>query len=391
MMSIIDYIRKYGQFDYDELPFNNVDALILSQFSYFKFDGLLPEVGQNLPNVTVSQLSKMPDAQMMFADKRWEKNNRALFEAMSNNRRFSFLRLNHYINIIDDEWDIQFSAITIFLPDNSAHVVFRGTDETFTGWKEDLNMSFMTPIPAQEKALDYVNYVASLLEGDFTIGGHSKGGNLAVYAAMMCSSDIRSRIAKIYNQDGPGFTAKTLAASAYADIKGKIIKLVPHSSIVGMLLDSHEEYEIVACKNFGILQHDPFNWLVEGTDFIYRNELTKHIALQNASVNEWADALSDEELKSFTDAVFDVFERSGVSDLVEYYKNPVESTKKILQAASQMSQDRQEMLKAVMAVLLECVLEQIKDQVKDQFKEPLMEIDQMKEQIRDLLKPISHK
>lgn len=360
MMSIIDYIKKYGNLDYSELPFNDVDALILSQFAYFKFDGLIPEVGQDKPYVTVSQLSKMPDAHNMFADERWAKNNKALFEAMSNNRRFSFIRLNHYINIIDEKWDIQFSAVTLLLPNDVAHVVYRGTDETFTGWKEDLNMSFMTPIPAQEKAVDYLNYVAPLIEGDFTVGGHSKGGNLAVYAAMMCSSDIRERITVIYNHDGPGFSKKVLEGADYETVREKIIKLVPHSSIVGMLLTASEDYEIVACKNFGILQHDPFNWIVEGTDFVRRNELSKHIAVQNATVNEWAEGLSDEELKAFTDIVFDVFERSGVTDLVEYYKNPVESTKKILSAANEIPEKQHLMLKSILSALSDSFVEQIK-------------------------------
>ena len=367
-MSITDYIKKYGHLDYNELPFNNVDALILSQFAYFKFDGLIPEVGENKPYVTVSALSKMPGADGMFADERWAKNNRAMFDAMINNKRFSFVRLNHYINIIDDKWDIQFSAVTMLLPNGRTHVVFRGTDETFTGWKEDLNMSFMTPIPAQEKAVDYLNYVAPLIENDFTVGGHSKGGNLAVYASMMCSADIRSRIEKIYNHDGPGFSAKSLAEGNYEAVKEKIIKLVPHSSIVGMLLMSEEQYEIVACKNFGILQHDPHNWIVEGTDFVRRNELTRHIAVQNASINEWAGKLSDEELKTFTDTVFDVFDRSGITDLVDYYRNPVESTKRLLSAAAEIPPEQLQLLKIILTALSECFAGQVKEQVMEQVK-----------------------
>lgn len=359
MPNIIDYIKKYGDCEYSELPFNDVDSLILSQFSYLKFDGLVPQVGQNLPPITIANLSKMPDVDNLFSDERYAKVNRSFFEALATHRRFSFIRLNYYINLVDEKWEMQFSAITCLLPNDHVHVVFRGTDESIIGWKEDLNMAFMSSIPAQEKALDYLNYVSALIEGDFTVGGHSKGGNLAVYAAMMCSSDIRERITEIHSHDGPGFSRKVIRGDEFERIRQKVRKFVPHSSIVGMLLQTQEDYEIVACRNFGLLQHDPFNWIVEGCDFVKRDDLTEHIMLGNDSINAWAQSMSDEELMAFADQLYDVFERAQITDLNEFYRAPAATMKRFLEAAEQIDDKNRKMLREMGRNLAECFKDQV--------------------------------
>ena len=150
------------------------------------------------------------------------------------------IRLNHYIDLISDKWEMQFSAVTAYLADGLTHVLFRGTDETMIGWKEDFNMAFMTPVPAQVKAVDYLHYAAERIRGGFSVGGHSKGGNLAVYSAMKCSRLVRERITSIYSQDGPGFTKETLEDGDFDAIKDRIQKYVPHSSIIGMLFQTQE-------------------------------------------------------------------------------------------------------------------------------------------------------
>lgn len=383
MFNIIDYVKKYGNIGYEEMPFNDVDRLILSQFSYFKFDGLLPEVGMQEPYVTIKELSRMENVDALFSDERYAKNNMALFDAMAEHPRFSFVRLNHYINIVDEAWEIQFSAITALLPSGHTHVIYRGTDETIIGWKEDLNMGFMTPIPAQEKALDYINYVAPLIQGDFSVGGHSKGGNLAVYASMMCDEDVRSRITGVYSHDGPGFTKQILEESHFGRIQSRVHKLVPHSSIVGMLLTSQEDYEVVACKNFGILQHDPFNWIVEGTDFVKKDDVVAHMKVNTNSINAWAENLTAKEFRLLSDNIYNVITEAGIDDLNDIYKNPAAAFKNIAEAVHNLPDDQRQKVQDIMKMLVECIKDQAHDQLDRLLADELDKIDKIRTLMQD--------
>lgn len=370
-MNIIDYVKKYGETDYATLPFNNVDRLILSQFSYFKFDSLVPQVGEDKPSVTIGHISRMPEVDELFQDERYAKNNRALFDAMAEGSRFSLIRLNYFIDIRDEEKEIQFSAITAFLPDGETHIIYRGTDESIIGWKEDLNMAFMTPIPAQEKALDYINYVAPLIEGDFSVGGHSKGGNLAVYASMMCSSDIQSRITRIDSHDGPGFTKDVLEGIDFERIRDKVHKYVPRSSIVGMLLTTMEDYEVVSCKNFSILQHDPYNWIINDTDFAKKDQVYKHKQIQDGAINKWAESLSVDEIKELSDNLYEVFTKADIDDLNDIYLYPTQSARKLMDAIETLPENKMQAVKDVLDYLIMLMLDDAKVGF-DEMREELM-------------------
>ena len=197
--TIIDYLKEYADVSLKDEPMNDVDSLVLCQFSYLKFDGLVPLVTENGRSVSLQQLYEHSDYEKLYGDERYEKENRALFEAMRKCVRFRNMKLNCYINIIEAQADFetQFSAVTFLLEDGTMYVAFRGTDETMVGWKEDFNMAFLSPVPGQEFAVKYLNMVTARLPRDFYVGGHSKGGNLAVYAAMNCYPQARDRIRKI--------------------------------------------------------------------------------------------------------------------------------------------------------------------------------------------------
>ena len=178
--TVIEYLQKYGDISFREKPLNDVDSLALCQLSYLKFDGMVSDVRHNGPSVTLREIAERPDVDKLFGDVRFEKENRALFEGMLSGRRFRDMKLNCYINLVEKEWETQFSAITFILDDGTLFLAFRGTDETIIGWKEDFNMAFLSPVPGQEYSVKYVNMVTGWLHQPFYIGGHSKGGNLAV-------------------------------------------------------------------------------------------------------------------------------------------------------------------------------------------------------------------
>ena len=259
--TVIEYLKKYGDIPFREKPLNDVDSLALCQLSYLKFDGMVSDVRHNGPSVTLQEIAKRPDVEQLFGDVRFEKENRALFEGLLSGRRFRNMKLNCYINLVEKEWETQFSAITFILDDGTLFLAFRGTDETIVGWKEDFNMAFLNPVPGQEYSVKYVNMVTGWLHQPFYIGGHSEGGNLAVYSAMKCAPFVRKRIQKIYSLDGPGFRPEVLKECHYNAIEDKVVKLLPHSSMIGMIFERDIHYRVVESKNHGLLQHDPFSWL----------------------------------------------------------------------------------------------------------------------------------
>lgn len=361
--NIIDYVRQYGHLSFEEKPFDKIDALILSQFSYFKLGEHVPSVGTMLPSVSIEQIAASETADLLFSDGRFRKNNRDLFDAMASSKRFSGIKLNHYVDIVTDRWEMQFSAVTAQLSEDVTHIAFRGTDESIVGWKEDFNMAYMTPVPAQIKAVDYLNYAAERIKGDFSVGGHSKGGNLAVYCAMKCPEDVRRRITRIYSHDGPGFPKQTLTESDFEAIKDRIEKYVPRSSIVGMLLQSQEQYKVIEAYSVGILQHDPFNWVVEGDDFIYRDDVAGRYEISDASVNEWAKRADPEEMKVLVDKIYEIFTVAEITDLNDFKGNITTLMQKAGKVLYRTDKEDRKRIKEVLSVFVSSVKDQIKEHV----------------------------
>ena len=284
--TVIEYLQKYGDISFREKPLNDVDSLALCQLSYLKFDGMVSDVRHNGPSVTLREIAERPDVDKLFGDVRFEKENRALFEGMLSGRRFRDMKLNCYINLVEKEWETQFSAITFILDDGTLFLAFRGTDETIIGWKEDFNMAFLSPVPGQEYSVKYVNMVTGWLHQPFYIGGHSKGGNLAVYSGMKCAPFVQKRIQKIYSLDGPGFRPEVLKECHYNAIEGKVVKLLPHSSMIGMIFERDIHYRVVESNSHGLLQHDPFSWLVEEDHFVDVGDIYESQKIMNEAVAE---------------------------------------------------------------------------------------------------------
>ncbi len=369
MRSIVDYIKNHGSSDLTSLPLNEVDSLILCQLSYLKFDKVLPPPDDNSPGVVLKDLSEHPDLDTLFEDKRYGKKNRALFEAAVSSDRFAKMRLGNYVSITDPDYEVQFSAVTFLFENGLFYVAFRGTDETLIGWKEDCNMALLSPIPSQEKAVAYLNRIGRITHGDFLIGGHSKGGNLAVYAASNCQPDISERILSIYNHDGPGFPQGTLMETeGYKKIRPRIRKYIPHSSLVGMLMESHEPYEVVECRKFGILQHDPYNWIVDKTAFKRAGSLYEHAVVQDDSINRWICEMMPDERKVFVDSLFDVLTASGAKTLPDIMSDWRANSKAMKEAIENVDPTSREILQKILSNLFDILQEEMRLKVEERFK-----------------------
>ena len=222
-----------------------------------------------------------------------------------------------YVNESDHVKEMQFSAVTYILPDNRVYIAFRGTDDTLVGWKEDLNMAFVYPVPSQARALVYLLEIATRIPGKLIIGGHSKGGNLAVYSAFASPQSVQRRILLIYDHDGPGFKEGVLDCEGYRRIEDRISKTIPQSSLIGMLLEGHKKYTVVESSRIGVMQHDPFSWKIDGDGFVTAEEVSDGAKYMNRTIRDWLDGLSQDDREKFADLLFGVLDAGDAKSFSE--------------------------------------------------------------------------
>ncbi|ERI92661.1 hypothetical protein HMPREF1982_02270 [Clostridiales bacterium oral taxon 876 str. F0540] len=311
----MDYLDWRGDLSMTVSQFNEVDNLILAQLSYVDFENIVPGIDSN-KSISVKEASdlffQIYEESKIMLEESVAKVSVCLMKKMAQCERFSKLRLSKYVNKIQYEEQKQFSAINIELNDETIYVAFRGTDDTLVGWKEDFNMSFMTTIPAQLEAVDYLTETTIGRKNKIRIGGHSKGGNLAVYAAVKCCSEIKENIIEVYNNDGPGFSREMINSIEYREIRNRIKTIVPQTSIVGMMLEHEEEYIVVSSKQKHIMQHYAMSWEVLGKQFVYVSGITEGSRRIDAILKAWLNNMDTDERERFVDSLFYIFEAADI-------------------------------------------------------------------------------
>jgi hypothetical protein len=316
LKSIIEYAEMEFR-TLDEKPFGPVDSLILSQLAYINFEGLVPGPADGLKTVRIADCLRAELFTSMFFETRDPKNNKRLLQAVAASPRFRDIEMSSFVSEFDPVSEKQFSAITYILPESTEYIAFRGTDNTLIGWKEDFNMAFVYPVPSQKRAFEYLLDISQRMSGNLIIGGHSKGGNLAVYSAFMAPQSVQRRILNIYDHDGPGFREGILDGEGYLHIEDRIAKTVPQSSLIGMLLEGHKKYTVVESSRFGVMQHDPFSWKVAGNDFVTTEEVSDGAKYMNRTIRDWLNTLSQEEREKFTDLLFGVLDAGDAKTFSE--------------------------------------------------------------------------
>lgn len=366
--TIHSYLKEYGDISFSERPMNDVDSLLLCQFAYLKFDGLVPDISEDKPSVTLTELDRHPDREGLFADERFEKDNRELFEGMLSGRRFRNIKLNCHINVVEKEWEAQFSAVTVILEDGTIYVVFRGTDETIVGWKEAFNMAFLSPVPGQALSAKYLNTVTERFSAHFYVGGHSKGGNLAVYSAMNCVPQVQERILKIYSMDGPGFRPEVLRECGYDRIADRVVKLLPHSSVIGMIFEWDTGYQVVESRSFSLAQHNPYNWKIKNGEFVAAEDIYERARLTDNAINEWLISQNEDRIKLFVDTLYQVISASEADDLIAFTADWRKSMNGVISAFKEVDEDTKKMLQEAVKDLFELAKARVKEELVKPFK-----------------------
>ncbi|MDD3394109.1 MAG: DUF2974 domain-containing protein [Anaerotignum sp.] len=313
MTNVFDYLLWRGDLTLEQSPFQDVDGLILSCLSYHYFTEVLKQY-ESAP-VRIEELAKkvkaLPAEKLRVRDPQ----DVALLQLVGKSRRFQNMEVCLYVDHVDAEKEAQFSAVTILLGDGTFFVAYRGTDMTLVGWKEDFNMSFLDFVPAQIMAAIYLLYAAQNLSGAIRMGGHSKGGNLAVFAAAVCPRKTQDRILCVYNYDGPGFQEGMLRFQGYNDIIPKVHSFVPQSAVIGMLLSHQGGYTVVRSAEKGLLQHDPYSWEILGADFVRLEDVSKESKFWDKTLKSWLNSLSQQKREKFVDALFELLSTNYTDEL----------------------------------------------------------------------------
>lgn len=363
MNTILDYLEWRGDIPFSASPFNEVDALILSQLSYCDFSGVISD--------NISDLRNFDDVTAAFFDR--EKTlgitspggvinplTFKLLEKCAESERFKTLRLFAYVEELDKKTELQFSCFSALIPDGTIIITFRGTDSTLTGWKEDFNMSIMDEVPSQKQAVNYLNWIGKKNHKPIILCGHSKGGNLSVFSGAFAKPQITKRIKQIYNNDGPGFLSSVLSQKEMEKVTPKIFTFIPQASIVGRLLEHSEESMIIESSGTdGIMQHDPFSWNIKGKNFVKLEKLTKESDIVNDTIKAWLNKVDIAKRKLFVDTLFQIFEKTKIDTLTELGSNWLKTATFMLKSLNQVDPETKEVLKSEIFALFDCAKQSI--------------------------------
>ncbi len=310
-MSILKYIEKYKNYSFEEKELNEVDIAIFSVLAYLSFDEIFTSKRMLIPALK----SLLKKDKTYYKDMYRGPSFRKYIEAVSKAKRYRAVSISNYIDEIDYKAEKQFSAITYHIPRHGHIVLFRGTDRKLISWKEDFNLSFSKTIPAQKAALSYLNKMLLKYRGPFIVAGHSKGGNLSVYASSNAIKIFQHKIKEVYSFDAPGFD-KTLIETI-EKYKDRIKNYYPKDSVVGMILYNSGISYFVDSYKARLQQHDVLNWKTS-EDMFLPAEQSKFSKFINEVLNEWVNAYDVKQKEKFFAELFDLLEAkegTKVSDM----------------------------------------------------------------------------
>ena len=356
MKNMLDYIKGFGHVSFEERAFSEIDALVLTELEYLPLEKVVPsdENGENF--VTVKEIAEymqehkqelFDENPMMITEERHE-----VSQVIADAPRFQSLKFFGVVSVWDKDTTKQFAAVTVEVEPSVRLVVFRGTDETLIGWKEDFLMTYSPLVAAQTDAKEYLAKQASLWGGDLMISGHSKGGNLAIYAAATQEEDVQLRIVDIFCFDSPGLYRSVLETKGYQNIVPLAMRYIPQDSLVGLMLESEVPYVIVKSNATGAMQHSAMTWEIEDGQFIKMEKLTKNSQLNDQTFKKWTESVSDEELELFWNVFFELLFSVGIDTVNDLYGQFMHYVQEFLKAAGNMDEEKRELLTRIALLLV---------------------------------------
>jgi hypothetical protein len=355
MATLFDYLSWRGDLSFTLTPFNPVDNVIFSQLSYLPLDGIVPgpqdNNGISLTHAAGLFNEKMLDKASSFQRSIMFKDDPDFISALGSTERFGNCGLRGYVNHIDTVQEKQFCALCIIPAGEYCFIAYRGTDTNFVGWKEDFNMWFNDAIPAQLEAVRYLEKMAGMVEGPLRLGGHSKGGNLAVYAAAFCNEETRRRITDIYSNDAPGFHKHVIKSRGYKEIADRIRSFIPQSSVIGMLLEHGSDYTVVKSSQTGLLQHELYSWEVTHNDMVRAGKVTQGSRFVNKTLGEWISNLDYDQRQQFTEALFTIIGASQAKSVYELTNDRFKAMGRMIQSLGNIDKPTKTLIRKTITAL----------------------------------------
>ncbi len=357
MANIDDYILWRGDISFKVSPFNHIDSIVLCQILYAQLDTIVPSdlkktisLSTAAQNYFDSKLNKINLGALI------NKKTADFFYSVGQSERFSNILLCGFRNIYDEKKEIQFAAMSALLPTGELCVIFRGTDDTIVGWKEDFNMSFLSPVPAQEHALTYLEDVSAHFYKKIYVMGHSKGGNLAVYSSAFCNSKTSKKIISVFDNDGPGFLKEINDQKCVKHNSKRVHSVIPESSIVGILLERHNKPTyILSSEKSSILQHDIFTWQLECNQFIIAPKQNITGEVTSKAVETWLHSISKEKREEFVNDLFSVLSATKAKTLQELNDDWVKNSMLIIKKMRDMDKDTKNKTYEILKVFFHAV------------------------------------
>lgn len=353
MGNMMDYLDWRGDLTLEREPFGEVDNLLMTYLAYVRMDGIAPTFGE--PKKSLREISKVIFETHSVEKLKKEKSlTRLAWKVMAKlveSARFGNIWIQNYVNYVSQEKEVQFCAMEILLDDGTSFVAYRGTDDTIVGWKEDFAL-VMGEVTAQVAAVDYLNRVGGESERMLRVGGHSKGGNLAVYASARCKEEVRKLILKVYDNDGPGFRKEFLESPELLAITPKIIRIIPEYSIIGLLLLHNVEPLVVKSSQKVAMQHDGMTWEVLGNHFVHAKEVNAASIVFDKVLKDWMGEIEEERRAAFIDDFFSVLQAPGVETLTELQDGGMRNLKAILSRADELQPESKKIIRQLLKGLL---------------------------------------
>lgn len=355
MANLMDYLDWRGDISLEKDPFNEVDNLILAELAYVDFSGCVPGLDSG------RRVSVREAAEHFWSQHTREEvmESRTLYhlaplilEKLPEAPRFAGMELAGYTDVVSAADAEQMAAVTCFLPDGTAYAAFRGTDDTIAGWKEDFTLSFLSQTPGQARAAEYLTEMFKGTEMPIRVGGHSKGGNFAVFASAFCAPEVRTRIREVYTNDGPGFLEYVTAREEYRGILPRIVSIIPEQSVFGLLLDSGYGHLVVRSDKKGLWQHDGFSWQVRRNRFETAEENSEESRFVERTLSRWIEGIPLEERKEFVDTVFELIAAAGEDTLSGLQRDGLKSLPEIARFYRKMDEEDQKWLRAILKELI---------------------------------------
>lgn len=381
MAGSLQYIKKFGNVSFTEMPFGDVDNVALCEIFYMPLEKVVSDSFSDEPR----QFDEVCKAMFSYNGNRHKapgvmlkKSISVKMMEMAKQKRYAEMKVAACTETFKTNPAVQFAAATFILPDNTLVVAFRGTDDSIIGWKEDCDIFIKRSIPSHALAVNYIENVAKHFDGDIIVIGHSKGGNVALFAGLNCCETTRARIKALYNNDGPGFFDHSQFRSAqYKQLLPRYNHFIPSSSFVGVLLAFDKDYTVVKSKRLlGPMQHDLSTWQVADSDILTLPRASKLAKINEICLSGILYRISREQGENFDRVASALIEGTGQTSLTGFTKHLPSSVKGAVETWKSLDEEAKEELKETFSGSTEIIKDTVKLVVKEndeKVKEEVLE------------------